>query len=127
MPKPTASYTECWDQKNREEKAIRFTQLLNSANVRRPVGDIRAHFRNMKNHDPVMVKNMIQGDYAKSPKYILNAKSAMVSFASWWAHDKDSLKKRQMSKNWRMGRTPLVKPRQTAAQSVLTLRVLSSR
>ena len=80
--------------KNKEEKAIRFTQLLNSANVRRPVGDIRAHFRNMKNHDPMMVKNMIQGDYAKSPKYILNAKSAMVSFASWWAHDKDSLKKK---------------------------------
>ena len=47
----------------------------------------------MKHHDPVMVKSVIQGDYAKSPKYILDAKSAMVSFANWWAHDKDSLKK----------------------------------
>ena len=93
IPEPTAGYKDCCGKKNKEEKAIRFNHLLNLNNIRRPAGDIRDHFRNTKHHNPVMVKSVIQGDYAKSPQYIVDAKSAMVSFASWWAHDKDSLKK----------------------------------
>ena len=56
---PTADYKDCCGKRTKEEKAICFTQLLNSNNICRPVGDIRAHFRNMKHHDLVMVKSVI--------------------------------------------------------------------
>ena len=68
MLEATTGYKDCCSKKNKEEEAISLNQLLDSNNIRRPSGDIRAHFRHMKHHDPVPVKSLIQGNYAKSPK-----------------------------------------------------------
>ena len=92
MPEPTAGEKDCCSKKTKEGKAIRLTQLLNSNNARRPGGDIRSHSRLMKQHDLVMVKSVVTGDFATTPKYNLDSKSGQVSFASWWELDKDALK-----------------------------------
>ena len=92
IPEASAGYKDCCKKKTKEEKAIRLAQLLNSNNVRRPAGDIRSVYRQMKQHDFVMVTSLVIGDLATALKYNLDAKSPLISFGSWWELNKDALK-----------------------------------
>lgn len=84
LPTATAGFLECLGEKTKEERATRLGQLLDSNNKQRVKTDTRGMHKNMTHHDPVMIKAIGMGDYAKKPVMDPTVKIGACSFRSWW-------------------------------------------